>query len=845
MPVTDRPARFVLLGSLLLFCLWMEWHFHVMLGVTTVYPHFFYLPIILAAYLSGLKGGLLCSLFLASIHNLLAFQFSHDLLIRGMAMVLVGVSVGYANELMGRCCREASESDEIRRSLLERSCRERAVLDQLFEKAPLALFLCDEQRRVFQVNAEAERLFGYSEIELKGKNLEDLVVPCEERESSLLMSDRVFRKRETVFFSAPRRKKDGSPVMVECIGFPLLMEDQTLGSVVIYQDISERKRQEERMSMLGHMVDSSPVSISVYDDEGRFLYINRETAELHGYEEDEFMRINLHELEIPATEEVQGERLRMIAGKGEFTYEATHCRKDGSTFPLQVLCKSIKWRRSPAMLSIASDITGRKMAEEALFFEKERFKTTLLSIGDGVISTDNNMNILIMNKVAEDLTGWSNLEARGKPLERVLDIINEETGEKFESAALRMSCPREDEYTADNAVLISRDGRMVPIEDSAAPVRDMEGETTGIVIVFRDCTEKRERQKEIEYLSYHDQLTGLYNRRFFDEELKRLDVPRNLPLSLVMVDVNGLKLFNDAFGHLAGDDLLKRVAEVLKRECRADEIIARLGGDEFVILLPWTDPEQVSPMIARINAAMALEQVERVPLSVSCGWGTKTRVETSISKTFEMAEDHMYRNKISQKTSYTKRSVQLILETLYSKIPGEQAHSSQVSRLCERCGHGIGLSHTEIDDLRTAGMIHDIGKIGISRYIINKDGSFDDSEWVEIRKHPETGFSILSTVNEYGPLAEVVLAHHERWDGTGYPRGLRGEEIPLYARVIAIAEAYDAMVTGRAWRKPISREDALKELENCSGTQFAPDMVPVFISHAAGGDEPLDPLSGF
>ena len=165
-------------------------------------------------------------------------------------------------------------------------------------------------------------------------------------------------------------------------------------------------------------------------------------------------------------------------------------------------------------------------------------------------------------------------------------------------------------------ILTSKYGREIPIEDSAAPVKDVHGETTSVVVVFRDCTEKMERQREIEFLSYHDQLTGVFNRRFFDEELKRLDVPRNLPLSLVMIDVNGLKLFNDAFGHKAGDMLLKRVAVVLQRETRGDDIIARIGGDEFVILLPCTDYESVWPMMERIMDAMESEYIEYLPVSV-------------------------------------------------------------------------------------------------------------------------------------------------------------------------------------------------------------------------------------
>jgi len=140
----------------------------------------------------------------------------------------------------------------------------------------------------------------------------------------------------------------------------------------------------------------------------------------------------------------------------------------------------------------------------------------------------------------------------------------------------------------------------------------------------------------------------------------------------------------------------------------------------------------------------------------------------------------------------------------------------------------MGLAQSEIDELKTAGIIHDIGKIAVSNKILEKNGPLDEEEWEEIRKHPETGYSILSTVNEYSPFAKIVLYHHERWDGKGYPNGLKGYEIPLHSRILGVADAYDAMVSGRAYRKAMSREDALAELRRCAGTQFDPEVVKIF-----------------
>ncbi len=356
-----------------------------------------------------------------------------------------------------------------------------------------------------------------------------------------------------------------------------------------------------------------------------------------------------------------------------------------------------------------------------------------------------------------------------------------------------------------------------------------------LVITIRIITDSLESQlhqwrllvTEVEYLSFHDGLTGLYNRRFFDKELKRLDTSMNLPLTMMMLDVNGLKLTNDAFGHRAGDKLLTRVANVLQDTCRAKDIVARIGGDEFAILLPQWNDEQAHQLSNRIQKAISYEQVEGLPVSISCGWGTKTDQQGSmIDDIFKTAEDHMCQHKISERGSYRHQTIDLIMQTLYAKSAREQQHSKRVSLLCTDIGLVMGL---EANALTTAGMLHDIGKVAISETILDKVLPLADSEWTEMKRHSEAGYNILSSVNDYGPLAACVLSHHERWDGTGYPNGLKGEAIPLLARIIAIADSYDAMVSNRPYRKGMSHEDALEEIKVCAGKQFDPEIVRVFI----------------
>ena len=336
--------------------------------------------------------------------------------------------------------------------------------------------------------------------------------------------------------------------------------------------------------------------------------------------------------------------------------------------------------------------------------------------------------------------------------------------------------------------------------------------------------------KEIKELSHTDQLTGLYNRRFFEEELKRLDTLRNLPLSLIMVDVNGLKLTNDAFGHEAGDQLLQKVAQVLKEECRADDIIARIGGDEFVILLPKTDHLQVATLGERLIGATGKEEIKNLPVSASFGWDTKNSQKEDIETVFKRAEDYMYSKKAYKKDSQRQHSLQIILDTLFTKESREREHARRVSEFSVAIGVALGLSEAEVKELKIAGQYHDIGKIALQEDILNKKGKLSDKEWKEIKRHPELSYNILSSVNEFGPIAEIVLYHHERWDGKGYPSGLQGKEIPLQSRIIMVADAFDAMTEKRPYRRALNKKEAIDQLKKGAGKQFDGNITEAFIN---------------
>ena len=338
-----------------------------------------------------------------------------------------------------------------------------------------------------------------------------------------------------------------------------------------------------------------------------------------------------------------------------------------------------------------------------------------------------------------------------------------------------------------------------------------------------------EREKEIIYIGNHDYLTGLYNRRFFEDELKRLDTERNFPLTILMGDVNGLKLINDSFGHSLGDELLVKISRILKLAFRSDDIIARVGGDEFIIILPKTEGVEVEKMIGRVKNLLSKEKLGNSEFSISFGYAVKTHVDQNSADILKDAENIMYRHKIYESSSMRSNTIELIMKALYEKNNREMFHSRRVSEICEAIAIKMRFTKDEVKRIRITGLMHDIGKIGIDEKILNSEQKLSENELLEIRKHPDIGFRILSASNEFSSIAEDVLQHHERWDGHGYPKGLKSEEISLNARIIALADTYDALISDRVYRKAYSKEYAIKEIERCSGNQFDPKLVRVFI----------------
>lgn len=354
-------------------------------------------------------------------------------------------------------------------------------------------------------------------------------------------------------------------------------------------------------------------------------------------------------------------------------------------------------------------------------------------------------------------------------------------------------------------------------------------------IIFSDVTAMKKAEETIRRQAYTDSMTGFRNRLSFESEMSRMNAELDSlrPLSIVVIDIDGLKITNDTFGHNAGDELLKKAASIIRKVFRNRGSISRIGGDEFCVLLPHTDLESAQELTEHLlKLQNRLNSIySDIPISMSVGLASteESEEDEDIYDVYRRADDEMYRYKIGQTSSEKSRVVDMLLAALAEKDFVAQGHVERISELCMKMADALDLNEGQKRNLLLLSKIHDLGKIGVPDDILNKPGKLTKKEFEKMKTHVNIGFNIASRAKELVSVAPFILHHHEHWNGSGYPDGLRAEEIPLECRILSIIDAFDAMTNDRPYHKGVSVDEALEEISKCSGRQFDPFLVEKFV----------------
>lgn len=633
---------------------------------------------------------------------------------------------------------------------------------------------------------------------------------------------------------------------------------------------TENKKMEMVLSRYKLLSEYARDIIIFVRGDGRIIEANDSAVKAYGYSRDELLSMDIYDLRDQETRPMIEFQMDQANHNG-ILFDTIHQRKDGSTFHVEVSSQGTTIDNERVLLSVIRDISDRKKMEDNLRLANEELEASyeeivateeelkqkyeelkkteealraahqqLLDIieflPDATFVVGNDKKIIAWNKAMEEMTGLSKKDMIGKgnyaytvpfygvPRPGLIDLV---LSGDMEIELLYDHVERRGQTLYTEIFVPSLfEGNGAYIWVKTSPLFDSNRNLVGAIESIRDITERKLTEEQLKYLSQHDTLTKLFNRAYFEAEMGRFEEGGCNPTSIIVCDVDGLKLVNDTLGHEAGDNLLKAVARVLNKSFRGVDMVARIGGDEFAVLLPNCDIDAVKGACDRLRSLLNDYNSANpdIPLSLSIGFATKSDA-VKLSEVFKEADNNMYREKLHRRKSARSAMVQTLMKALEARDYITEGHADRMQNLVVNLARAIKLPEQRMSDLRLLAKFHDIGKVGIPDRILFKPGPLTTKETNEMRRHCEIGYRIAMSSPDLIPIAEWVLKHHEWWNGNGYPLGLKGEEIPLECRILAIVDAYDAMTSDRPYRKAMSHEAAVIELRICAGTQFDPLLL--------------------
>ncbi len=657
----------------------------------------------------------------------------------------------------------------------------------------------------------------------------------------------------------------------------------------IVQNITERKKAqkdfEDEILATHAIIDNISIGLSLSDQRGRFVIFNHRMQEITGYAMEEINKQDLAVLIYPDPVDRQEaiNRLNEITIESEASdIETKIITKDGLEKIVSVSTSLIEYKGSAMFLSIWRDITERKRLQSALQESEVRFRRLFETAQDGILILDAETGqIREVNPFLMYMLDYSREEFLGKKLWEVGAFVDIE---KSKAAFFKLQSKGYVRY--EDLPLKTKDGRLINVE-FVSNIYNVDRSKV-IQCNIRDITERRrlaielsrvngalmEANAQLEQLALKDSHTGLYNHRYLKEaiEVSFSRAERSgTSLSVIMMDIDFFKSINDVYGHVFGDLVLKQFAALLTRTVRPYDVVIRYGGEEFIILSPDTDRTSAQVLARRILKEAGEyafgDEVHSVRLKLSLGVASypqdaiqksselvnyadrilskakenggnrvycSLNIKKETGKAQRISDIELLKDKIGKLTIRASRS--LVEETLaFARTIGLKDHYTgmhieKIVNYSAKISQELHFPEEKIEFIKEAAMLHDLGKVGIADHILHKKSKLNSKEFEEIKKHPQIGADIIRPIHSLHPIIPYLLYHHERWDGKGYPLGLAGERIPLGARIIAITDVYQALVSDRTYRKAYSEEKAIAMIKKNSGTQFDPEVVKSFLT---------------
>ncbi|MEE8359638.1 MAG: PAS domain S-box protein, partial [Candidatus Omnitrophota bacterium] len=729
-------------------------------------------------------------------------------------------------------------------------------------------------------NSNLEEVSGYSSSEVSKMDPTDFF----SKEEKGIIADKIHEifTQGKLDVEASIITKAGRAIPYHLTGLRLIVYDERY-FVGVGIDIADRKKAEAALRLTQFSVNKTSDPVYWIAPDAQIKYVNDTACSSLGYSREELLSMHVYDFDPNYPKKMWKKYWEYLRSGKSTSMESVHRAKDGTTFPVEVTANYIKFEGKEYNCAFARNITDRKRAEAALRDSEEKFRAIFDNSTDGIVVINpHSKKIFMFNKTIADMLGYT--EEGFKALNPEDFHVKEDwpyIKKKFDKMM------KKDISEVGDIPVVKKDGTIFYSSITSYTI-NISGDEL-IVTVFKDITERKKAEQKLEILNKYliktneklqllamrDYHTGLYNYHYLvdiiEAELNRAKRYASA-LSVIMIDIDYFKSINEIYGSKAGDMVLKQFSIQLKKAVRKYDIVIRFGGEEFVILCPSTDRAAANVLAGRILEAIGVynfgtkEQSIKLKLSIGSATFPDARVikgmdliEASEKATneakysggnrvadFNDIKDKKIKGDIKAKANVsglkrrldrlTKETNQSLVEAIFAFAKTIELKDHYTGEHVERTVHyatelarKLNMIPQEIERIRQAAVLHDLGKIGISDKILLKKSKLTPKEYDTIKKHPQIAADILRPIQILHNIIPYIFYHHERWNGTGYPSGLKGDEIPMGARIIALADVYQALSSDRPYRKAYNSDRIKKIIKEGSGTQFDPKIVKAFM----------------